>query len=217
VGCPKCDLALQDSLLKGLVRAWIACWKPIRWSSGGTRYRLSSMKILPTLQPTPKRPSVLYLLPPLRLYIVVLCHTFCIAQTLHHAATSDVSSSSTCLTITIRQRSYEKEWIWQRSCNCSSDFLQRSSRSLVSGTSTSSSGVYLVGSSLRVRTDDRDTACIRRRNERKPLLPLVNPERSSASRRTSCLMELNIDQDWIGPHAAGWVVGQPRVHRIVGG
>lgn len=56
--------------------------------------------------------------------------------------------------------------------------------------------------------------CIRRRRQQSPLLPTCNATPSNTTRKTTYLIEMNIAQDWIGAHAAGWSISQPRVHRI---
>jgi hypothetical protein len=62
-------------------------------------------------------------------------------------------------------------------------------------------------------TDVMVLACFRR-IRRQPLLPLYTTGTPPASRRSTYLMEMNITQDWIGQHAAGWSVGLPRMHRV---
>jgi hypothetical protein len=65
-----------------------------------------------------------------------------------------------------------------------------------------------------IHANDRPAACLRRRVRIEPLLPLNVNHISQANRRSMYLMELNLTQNWIGQHAAGWSVGQPRMHRI---
>jgi hypothetical protein len=63
-------------------------------------------------------------------------------------------------------------------------------------------------------TDLSSVACFRSRIRLQPLLTLYATDTPPANRRSTYLMEMNITQDWIGQHAAGWSVGQPRMHRI---
>ena len=62
-----------------------------------------------------------------------------------------------------------------------------------------------------IHANDRPAACCYRRARVKPLLPLHTPH---SDRRSMYLMELNLTQDWVGQHAVGWSIGQPRMHRI---
>lgn len=65
-------------------------------------------------------------------------------------------------------------------------------------------------------TDVVIVACLRRRLRLRlqPLLPLYATGTPPSNRRSTYLIEMNITQDWIGQHAAGWSVGQPRLHRV---
>jgi hypothetical protein len=64
-------------------------------------------------------------------------------------------------------------------------------------------------------TNNQLVGCFRRRfRPIHPLLPLHTIDTPLANRRSTYLMEMNITQDWIGHHAAGWSIGQPRVYRV---
>lgn len=67
------------------------------------------------------------------------------------------------------------------------------------------------------RADVPFAACFYRRQRVAPLLPLYADGALGSRRRSTYPMEMNITQDWIGQHAAGWSVGQPRMHRIANG